>query len=210
MAERPGSYTGIRPLHFIWICDCSGSMSKHGKIEALNNAIRAAIPHMQATAFEIEERVEVLVRAISFADGAQWHISAPTPVAKFSWPDLRAGGSRDMGRALKMVGDALKIPPMPDHAVLPVLVLIADGQPTDDFSSGLKALREPHWANAAVRVAIAMGQDADVEKLQEFMGHRDLKPLQANNPESLAAKLKWTATYLLKVAASPASQTRRY
>ena len=47
MSKLPGGALASRPLHFIWVADCSGSMSVDGKIQALNNAIREAIPHMQ-------------------------------------------------------------------------------------------------------------------------------------------------------------------
>ena len=33
-----------------------------------------------------------------------------------------------------------------------------------------------------MRIAIAIGEDADTEVLQKFIGHPELKPLQANNP----------------------------
>jgi len=54
MSKRPGGEVATRPPHFIWICDCSGSMGVDGKIQALNNAIREAIPHMRE-----EDRDEV-------------------------------------------------------------------------------------------------------------------------------------------------------
>ena len=38
--NRPGGALSTRPLHFFWICDCSGSMSVDGKIQSLNEAIR--------------------------------------------------------------------------------------------------------------------------------------------------------------------------
>ncbi|HWX75897.1 MAG TPA: VWA domain-containing protein [Candidatus Acidoferrales bacterium] len=207
MAERPGGAMATRPLHFIWLCDCSGSMEEKGKIQALNNAIRETIPHMQSTA-EDNPNANVLVRAIKFSDGAQWHISQPTPVADFKWNDLIASGVTDMGKALTMVAAELSIPPMTDRALPPVLVLISDGQPTDDFSSGLKALMDQPWGKKAVRIAIGVGEDADLDCLQKFMGHPELKPLQANNPEALVAKIKWASTVVQNAAARPASQTK--
>ncbi len=54
--RRPGGELATRPLHFIWIADCSGSMDIDGKIQTLNNAIREAIPHMQSVADENPER----------------------------------------------------------------------------------------------------------------------------------------------------------
>ena len=207
MSKRPGGELATRLLHFIWIADCSGSMSSDGKIQSLNNAIREAIPHMQNVADE-NPNANVLVRAIKFSTGAQWHISQPTPVADFKWQDLSANGVTDMGRALSMIADQLKIPPMTDRALPPVLVLISDGQPTDDFSSGLKALMDIPWGKKSARIAIAIGEDADLEVLQKFIGHPELKPLQANNSEQLVNYIKWVSTAVLKSASSPASQVQ--
>lgn len=63
--RRPGGELATRPLHFIWIADCSGSMRSDGKIQALNNAIREAVPHMRTAADE-NPNAEVLVRAVRF------------------------------------------------------------------------------------------------------------------------------------------------
>jgi uncharacterized protein YegL len=181
-------------------------MGVDGKIQALNNAIREALPHMRAVADE-NPNAQVLVRTVKFSSGAQWHVSQPTPVEDFNWSALAAEGVTDLGRALALVADELKIPPMTDRALPPVLVLVSDGQPTDDWAGGLKALMEQPWGKKAVRVAIAIGEDADRDVLQKFMGNPELKPLQANNPEALVRHIKWVSTAVLKAASSPASQT---
>jgi hypothetical protein len=41
-----------------------------------------------------------------------------------------------------------------------------------------------------------------------FIGHPEIKPLQANNPEALVRHIKWVSTAVLKSASSPASQTK--
>ena len=98
-----------RPLHFIYICDCSGSMEAQGKIQALNQAIRQSLPGMVAVARENPE-ARVLVRAVRFADRAAWHIAEPTPVEALRWEDLRAGGVTAMGEALELVAAELRSP----------------------------------------------------------------------------------------------------
>jgi uncharacterized protein YegL len=205
MNKRPGGELATRPLHFILLADCSGSMNIDGKIQALNNAIREAIPHMQAIANE-NPNAEILVRAIKFSDGAEWHISKPTPIEKFQWKDLTSGGLTDMGEALNLLSEELKIPPMSDRALPPVLVLISDGLPTDDIHHGLKTLMALPWGKKAVRIAIAVGEDADQEILQRFIDNPDLKPLQANNADQLVKYIKWVSTVILKSASSPSSQ----
>jgi len=207
MSKRPGGALSTRPLHFIWMADCSGSMSAEGKIQSLNTAIREAIPHMQSVADE-NPNADVLVRAIKFSTGAQWHISQPTPVADFTWTDLSAGGVTDMGRALSMVAEQLKIPPMSDRALPPVLVLISDGQPTDDFGAGLSALMDLPWGKKSVRIAIAIGEAEGADEVwQRFIGNSEIPPLRANNSEQLVNYIKWVSTAVLKSASSPASQS---
>jgi uncharacterized protein YegL len=203
MANRPGGETAKRPLHFIWLADCSGSM-KGPKIQTLNVAIHEAIPHMRSNAAQ-NPHAQVLVRAIRFATGAQWHIRNPTPVDDFKWLDLTADGYTCMGEALTMVADVLQPPLMENRAFPPVLALVTDGQPTDDFNAGLKAVLSRPWGQKAVRVAIGIGEDVDYEVLEKFIGNPEIRPLQANNPESLVQYIRWVSTEVLKSASTPAT-----
>lgn len=207
MPERPGGAIAKRPLQFIWIVDCSGSM--HGKkMETVNYAIRESVKPMQDVADE-NPSAEVLVRVVKFSDGAQWHISQPTDIHQFKWLDLDADGVTDMGKALGLVADALDVKNMPDRGLPPVLVLISDGQPTDDFNGGLKALMDQPWGMKAVRVAIFIGDDdAGQDVLQRFIGNVEIKPLVAQNVQDLVKKIKWASTVPLKAASSPSSRTK--
>lgn len=205
MANRPGGELATRPLHFIWICDCSGSMDGD-KISALNTAIKEAYPAMKDAA-EQNPNAQVLVRALKFSSGAEWVIEAPTPVENFRWVDLNADGVTDMGKALSLVADQLKIPPMSDRALPPVLVLISDGQPTDDFETGLNNLMGQPWGKRSVRIAIAVGSDADKDVLTKFIGNPELKPIEVLNAPELVRQIRWVSTAVLKAASQPPSQT---
>lgn len=198
---RPGGELATRPLHFIWIVDCSGSM-EGDKIKSLNFSIHESIPAMRRVADE-NANARVLVRAVKFSEGAQWHIAHPTPIESFNWVDLNADGVTDMGKALETVAEQLRIPPMEDRALPPVLVLISDGQPTDDFSTGLRVLMSLPWGKKAVRIGIAIGGDANLDILQKFIGNPEIKPLQANNAGDLVKYIKWASTVVLKSASAP-------
>jgi uncharacterized protein YegL len=205
MSRRPGGELASRPLHFFWICDCSGSMQTDGKIQSLNNAIKEALPHMQRSAEE-NPNAEVFVRAARFADGAQWHIAQPTPVADFQWTDLKAGGMTDMGKAIRMVAEQLRIPPMSERALPPILVLVSDGQPTDDYAGAVRELLDLPWGKRSVRIAVAIGEDADQDAMRLFVANPEMPVLQANNAETLVNYIKWASTAVLKAASAPASQ----
>jgi uncharacterized protein YegL len=199
----PGGQMAKRPLHFIWLVDCSGSMDTDGKIQALNHAVREAIPEM-VDAARSEPHAQVYLRVLAFSDGARWMVSQPTRVEEFAWNDLTAGGVTDLGAALGMTAEVLAVPPMEQRALPPVLVLISDGQPTDDFQRGLDRLLAEPWGQKAVRVAIAIGRDADHDVLARFIGNSEIKPLQAGSPEQLVRYVRWASTLV-----KPVSQPRR-
>ncbi|WP_217572453.1 VWA domain-containing protein [Streptomyces sp. GbtcB7] len=191
----------FRPLHFFWIVDTSGSMTQKSKIQQLNTAVKEALPHMRDAAREHVE-AQVWVRVLKFDDVPSW-ITEPTLVDKFAWTTLDAtyGARTAMGGALSEIADQLKMPPMVERGLPPVLALVTDGQPTDDFSSGLEKLNSELWAKKAVRVAIAIGDDADRDVLREFTGP-EYPVLDANNPEQLTDHIRWASTKVVGAAAA--------
>jgi uncharacterized protein YegL len=207
--RRPGGRMASRPLHFIWLADGSGSMRVDGKIQALNHAIREAIPHMRSAARE-NPHASVFVNAIQFADEAHWMGERLTPVSEFRWLDIEAGGVTALGEALTMVGDALQPPLMTERALPPVIALVTDGLPTDDFHAGLNHLLSKPWGRQAVRIVVAIGEDSTSNEAQEifraFIANEALRPFQANNPEVLVEAIRWVSTAVLKSVSSPVSQ----
>jgi uncharacterized protein YegL len=149
---------------------------------------------------------------VSFASQAHWHIAEPTPAAEIAgrWQDLavQVQGLTAMGEALRLVAEALRTPPMEPRALPPVLVLISDGAPTDDYSAGLQVLLREPWARKAVRLAIAIGHDADHDELQRFIGADEaMRPLQANDARTLARYMQWASTAVIDAVSRPLTET---
>lgn len=205
MKMRPGGELATRPLEFIWLADCSISMKYNGKMDALNDAIKKSIPHMREIAYE-NPNAQVFIRAIKFSSGAEWHIKDSTPIESFEWSDLAVEGVTDLGAALKLLKGALKVSSMSERALPPVIVLISDGQPTDDYKAGLLELMEEPWAVKAVKIAIGIGRSANKRILKEFCGENGIDVLSADNAETLVEYIKWVSTVVLQAASSPASQ----
>jgi uncharacterized protein YegL len=190
-------------LHFFFVIDSSGSMAVDGKIQSLNNAIREALPHLREVAAQ-NPFANVLVRALIFSSGTRWHVEQPTPVDTVSWSDVPAGGYTDFGAALHELAGVLRMPPMEQRAFPPVIVVISDGQATDDFASGLDALLAEPWGRRAVRLAIAIGRDADLDMLQAFIGDPAVKPFAARDPDQLAYLVRFVSTAASRLASTPA------
>ena len=198
--KRPGAELVSRPLHFFWVVDCSGSMFGE-KMGTVNNAIQEAVPEMQEAA-EGNPNAQLLVRTLKFSSGASWVNPDPVKVEEFVWEDLVAIGVTDMGKAFELLAGELTIPPMSDRALPPVIVLLSDGRPTDNYKPALTKLLALPWGKKAVRIAISIGQDADTDVLAEFTGSPDLV-LQANNATALTKMIKWASTVASVVSAPP-------
>jgi uncharacterized protein YegL len=201
---RPGAQLARRPLHFFVLADCSGSMASGGKMAALNTAIREVLPHLADTSAN-NPHAEVMIRAIRFSTGASWHVAEPTSPEQLDWEDLSTGGYTDLGSAIELLCSVLTVPPMETRALPPAIVLVSDGMPTDDFERALKQLLELPWGARSVRMAVAIGHDAALDTLSEFIADPNLEPVTASNPEQLVLALRWASVAVARAASSLAA-----
>ena len=130
------------------------------KIGIVNNTIQECIPEMRSAA-DNNPNAQLLIRALQFSSGASWITTTPVPVEDYGWEDMDANGLTELGKAFDLLAAQLSIPPMPERALPPVIVLLSDGQPTDDYKRSLEKLKKLPWFRKAVKIAISIGQDAD-------------------------------------------------
>lgn len=191
-----------RQLHLYFVLDCSGSMTGE-KMASLNYAMATAIPAMRAAA-EDNAETDVRVRVMRFSDTPAWQTPEAVPVAAFTWQELAAEGETNLGAALTLLAAGMTPQGMPGRQLAPIIVLVSDGQPTDDFAAGQAALLASPYGGKSVRIAIAIGQDADQEVLNAFIGHSDFPALAAHNAQDLVNRIKWATTAPMKTVSQPA------
>lgn len=175
----------------IVLADISGSMSVEGKIETLNRAISDMI-----TSFSEEEdvRAEIYVAVITFGkEGAKFH--QPLQAAsQIQWTSMQAAGQTPMAAAFelatKMIEDKNQIESRDYH---PTIVLVSDGQPTDDWKQPLRQLLNSPRASKALRLSIAIGADADYEVLKEFLQgqQQDVPVFRADEASQIRQFFRW-------------------
>lgn len=202
--NRPGGLTENRQVRFFFACDRSSSMSDHGKIQSLNTAIRESLPAMIDVTNENPD-VDFSIQVVSFGGDVRWDIAVPTKIRDVKWFDLQANGGTPMGTALGQLADQISPGCMPERGYPPVLVLVSDGQPTDDFGTGLGKLDGTPWGRKAIRLAIGIGRDADYEVLAKFTNQPNCPPFHAHNAHLLAKQIKFVSTNPLLAASRPKS-----
>ncbi|WP_119395048.1 vWA domain-containing protein [Salinibius halmophilus] len=163
-----------RPLPIIILADTSGSMSVDGKIEALNLSLQEMI---KSFATESRVRAELQVSVITFGGLQAEEVLPLTPAhAIEAMSSFDAAGPTPMGGAFQLanalIEDSERIPY--PRAYKPVVVLVSDGYPTDDWQSAFEQFNQGKYSAKATRFAMAIGNDADETMLSEF----------ANDPEA--------------------------
>jgi uncharacterized protein YegL len=85
----------------------------------------------------------------------------------------------------------------------PAIFLLSDGDPTDDWQHYLDELKQNNWFKAAVKVAVAIGEDANTDEnknvLKEFTGTMEAV-LETHNAAMLKKMIKFVSVRASQVA----------
>ena len=160
-----------RTMILFFLVDTSGSMYGD-KIGAVNEAILESVPDIKDLS-EANADAQIKIAALSFSSGAEWLYDQPIDSESFHWNYLKAEGTTDLGFALTMLKDKLSKDQFMQEATgsfAPVIILLSDGAPTDDYKTALDEIKKNNWFKAGIKIAIAIGKDADKQILQEFTG----------------------------------------
>lgn len=163
-----------KTLVMFFLIDTSGSMEGE-KIASLNDAMREILPDIKDIS---DGNADALIKiaVLDFASGTEWITPLPQDLDTFKWRDLTTGGVTDMGEACRELATKLHSSSFLQDKVghyAPVIILMSDGGPTDDFKGGLDVLKQNKWFGASIKIALAIGQDADISVLSQFTGNKE-------------------------------------
>jgi uncharacterized protein YegL len=190
-----------RTMVLFLVIDTSGSM-EGSKIGAVNAAIEEVIPAIKEVSDENAD-AQIKIAALEFSSGARWITSnGPVEADQFRWNYLNAEGVTDFGAACKTLNDKLSTKAFMKEATgsfAPAIFLLSDGEPTDNWSTELAALKQNNWFKAAVKVAIAIGDDANKDVLKEFTGTMEAV-LVTHNAATLKKMIRFVSVRASQVA----------
>ena len=168
-----------RTMTLFFLIDTSGSMSGN-KIGAVNDAIVNVLPMLEDISSSNPD-AEIKVAALEFSNGTKWLYNEPKSVEDFKWIDVQAGGLTSLGEACLELNSKLSRSGYMKSAsgsYAPAIILLSDGGPTDNFDGGLQSLQGNNWFKNAIRIAIAIGDDADLDVLARFTGNSEAVKVQ--------------------------------
>lgn len=178
-----------RPLPVIVLADVSGSMAANGKITALNDAIAEMIATF---AEEDDSRAEIHVSVVTFGGAAARVHKTLNPAGKVNWEAMSANGRTPMGQAFVLAREMIEDKSIiPSRAYRPTVVLVSDGVPTDDWEQSLKELLASERASKAMRLAMAIGEDADKKTLSAFLADPKGRVFEAHEAREIRKFFRW-------------------
>ena len=164
------------------------------KIGVLNQAMAGILPAL-AGLDPAHGQTDIGVVAFG-GTGARVHLPL-RPASAAAWTDLTAGGKTPMGAAFGLARQMLDAPgAMPEDSLEPVLVLVSDGVPTDDWEPALDGLLASEHGVRALRIAIGIGTDRmpDAQEVLDRFASPEIGVLQAEQAHELPRLLERVVT----------------
>ena len=176
----------MRRLPVYLLLDTSGSMSGE-PIEAVKNGVQVMISSLRQNPQAIET---AFISIITFGTTAD-QIIPLTDLASFQMVDLRASGTTSLGEALRLVANKIdtevgKTTAEQKGDWKPLVFIMTDGLPTDDWKAGLTEFKK---RKTAFTVACAAGNKADANILKQITDN--VVTLDTADSQSISKFFAW-------------------
>jgi uncharacterized protein YegL len=175
--EVGGDEKRTRVLFFV--VDRSNSMSGD-RINYVNDAIKGAISGIDAISRTKWPNVQFKVAILAPSERTKWLTQVPMDIAHYLREGLEIRIQKDSGcgirysdifRELKEKLSNSAFMGDPAQNFHSGIVLMVDSEPDDDYVNALQELKKEEHFESAFKAAIAIGEDPQMDVLEEFVGN---------------------------------------
>jgi uncharacterized protein YegL len=186
-----------RRLPVYLLLDCSGSMMGE-PIEAVRMGVRALVQDLKTD----PQATEAAYLSVITFDSTAQQIAPLTELMAFQEPSLEATGTTAMGAALRLLEQCVDLEVRKSTATQkgdwkPLVFLMTDGQPTDNWSDAADRIKAKRLGNI---IACAAGPMADANILQRIT--EVVVRLDTLQPDTLKAFFKWVSSSIKTTSSS--------
>jgi len=178
----------MRRLPVYLLLDTSGSMSGE-PIEAVKTGVHTLVSTLRQDPYALET---AYLSVITF-DSAAKQLCPLTELSNFQTPNITASGMTSLGDGLALLAERIDAEVAKTTADMkgdwkPLVFLMTDGSPTDDWQRGLKRLQ---MVRTGMIVACAAGHGADTKVLKQMT--EVVVQLDTADESTIKAFFKWVS-----------------
>lgn len=178
----------MRRLPVYLLLDTSGSMSGE-PIEAVKNGMQVLVSTLRQDPYALET---AFLSIITF-DSVATQVCPLTELATFQLPNLVATGTTALGAGLELLAQRISSEVTTSTAEVkgdwkPLIFIMTDGEPTDDWQKGLIALKK---IKTGVIIACAAGPSANTNILKSIT--EVVVQLDTADSATIKAFFKWVS-----------------
>lgn len=178
----------MRRLPVYLVLDISGSMSGE-PIEAVKNGVQVLVSTLRQDPYALET---AFLSVITFDSSAR-QVVPLTELSMFQMPDIQATGTTALGEALSLLANKVNTEIAKTTAEVkgdwkPLVFLMTDGEPTDNWQKGLNDFRSQKFGMV---VACAAGSGANTNILKQIT--EVVVQLDTADSATIKAFFKWVS-----------------
>jgi len=196
-----------KSMTIFFLIDTSSSMAGT-KIGTVNGTMEELLPEL----IEVGGAdADISIAVLRYSSDVEW-ITGNSPVAAQdygTWIRLSAGGLTSMGEAFRELNSKLSRSAFmnkPSLSYAPVIFLMTDGEPNDDWQTSLDMLRHNSWFKYGLKIAVGIGSSPNMDVLRQFTGKPELA-VQAHSSKELRELIEFLAVTSAQIGSKSMSLT---
>ena len=167
-----------KPMIIFFVVDTSENMGGEKSV-CVNMAIKKIFSEICATFDKPDySHAQIKIAVLEYSTYTRWQYPQPIEVNDIVHPPLliEASGNASFGQMFNALNEKLTLKSdgfLSNFIYAPIVIFFSNGKSNDGHKDHLSKLKSNNWFKCSTKIAIAIGEDANIDLLSELTGAMD-------------------------------------